>query len=110
MKKELTTFADIEYVRPDFDGLKGFYEDLNARVAAAKSYAEVRQCILDEEERSTQINTMATVVEIRHTVDTSDEFYDKESEYIHRTLTECMPYMQAFNLALLSSPLAMGLR
>ncbi len=104
MKEELKTFADIEYVRPDFDGLKRFYEDLNARVAAAKSYEEVRRCILDEEEYSSHINTMATVVEIRHTVDTSNEFYDKESEFIHRSLTEAMPYMQGFNLALLSSP------
>ena len=104
MKKDLKTFADIEYVRPDFDGLKRFYEDLNARVAAAKSYEEVKRCILDEEEYSSHINTMATVVEIRHTVDTSNEFYDKESEFIHRSLTEAMPYMQGFNLALLSSP------
>ena len=104
MKEELKTFADIEYVRPDFDGLKRFYEDLNARVSAAKSYEEVKRCILDEEEYSSHINTMATVVEIRHTVDTSNEFYDKESEFIHRSLTEAMPYMQGFNLALLSSP------
>ncbi|MBQ8342911.1 MAG: M3 family oligoendopeptidase [Clostridia bacterium] len=104
MKKELKTFADIEYVRPDFDGLKAFYEALNARIAAAKSYDEVKRCILDEEEYSSHINTMVTVVEIRHTVDTSDEFYDKESEYIHRALTEAMPYMQAFNLSLLSCP------
>ena len=104
MKEELKTFADIEYVRPDFDGLKRFYEDLNARVAAATSYEEVKRCILDEEEYSSHINTMATLVEIRHTVDTSNEFYDKESEFIHRSLTEAMPYMQGFNLALLSSP------
>ena len=104
MENKLKTFSDVQYVRPDFDGLKAFYEELNARVAAAKSFDEVNQCILDEEEYSSHINTMATVVEIRHTVDTSDEFYDKESEYIHRALTECMPSMQAFNLALLASP------
>ena len=104
MEHKLKTFSDVQYVRPDFDGLKRFYEDLNARVSAAKSYEEVKRCILDEEEYSSHINTMATVVEIRHTVDTSDEFYDKESEYIHRALTECMPSMQAFNLALLASP------
>jgi len=104
MENQLKTFAEIEYVRPDFDELKSFYEVLNARVAAAKSYEEVKRCILDEEEYSSHINTMATVVEIRHTVDTSNEFYDKESEYIHRALTEAMPSMQAFNLALLASP------
>ena len=100
----LTTFSNVEYVRPDFEAAKVFYEDLNARLQAAKSYAEVKACILEEEEYSSHINTMATLVEIRHTVDTSDEFYAKEEEYIRRNLTELMSQMQGFNLALLASP------
>ena len=40
----------MEYVRPDFEAAKVFYEDLNARLQAAKSYAEVKACILEEEE------------------------------------------------------------
>ena len=102
--KQLTTFENIEYVRPDFEAMQCFYEQLNERVKNASSYAEVRQCILDEEEYSSRFNTMATVVEIRHTVDTSDEFYEKEEELIRRKLPELMPVMQAFNLALLASP------
>ncbi|MBQ8394588.1 MAG: M3 family oligoendopeptidase [Clostridia bacterium] len=100
----MTTFSKVEYVRPDFEAAHRFYEDLNARLRAAKSYAEVKACILEEEEYSSHINTMATVVEIRHTVDTSDEFYAQEEEYIRRNLTELMAQMQGFNLALLDSP------
>ena len=100
----LTTFSNVEYVRPDFEAAKKFYEDLNVRLQAAESYAEVKSCILEEEEYSSRINTMATVVTIRHTVDMSDEFYAAEEEYIHRNLTELMSYMQGFNLALLASP------
>lgn len=100
----LTTFSNVEYARPDFEAAKAFYEGLNARLQAAKSYEEVKACILEEEEYSSHINTMATVVEIRHTVDTSDEFYAKEEEYIRRNLTELMSQMQGFNLALLASP------
>ena len=100
----LTTFSKVEYVRPDFEAAHRFYEDLNARLRASKSYAEVKACILEEEEYSSHINTMATVVEIRHTVDTSDEFYAQEEEYIRRNLTELMAQMQGFNLALLDSP------
>lgn len=104
MTKELKTFAEIVYERPNFEELKSFYEKLNARVKAADSYAEVRQCILDEERYSSRINTMATVATIRHTVDTSDVFYEQEEEIIQRELTSAMPYMQAFNFALLDSP------
>ena len=104
MTKELKTFAEIVYERPNFEELKSFYEKLNARVKAADSYAEVRQCILDEERYSSRINTVATVATIRHTVDTSDVFYEQEEEIIQRELTSAMPYMQAFNFALLDSP------
>lgn len=101
---ELKTFENIAYERPDFDKVKTFYGELNARLQTAKTYEEVKRCILDEEEFSSHINTMATVAEIRHTVDTSDEFYEKESEYINQSFPEAMPYMQAFNMALLASP------
>ena len=101
---QLKTFKDIQYIRPDFGKVPAFYEALNARVQNAKSYEEVKQCILEEEEFSSHINTMATVVQIRHTIDTSDKFYEAEDEYISRAYPEAMPYMQAFSMALLSSP------
>ena len=101
---EFTTFENIQYQRPDFDGLKRFYETLNARLRAAKSYAEVRACIFDEEEYSSHFNTMATLATIRHTVDTSDVFYETEEEYINQQYPVVMPYMQGFNMALLESP------
>ena len=101
---ELKTFNDIEYIRPDFSKIPAFYEVLNARLQDAKSFAEVKQCILDEEEFSSHINTMATVAQIRHTIDTSDKFYEEEDEYISQAYPEAMPYMQAFSMALLASP------
>lgn len=100
----LTTFTDIEYVRPDFDKVPAFYEALNNRLRNAKCYEEVKQCILDEEEFSSHINTMATVAQIRHTIDTSDKFYEAEDEYISQAYPEAMPHMQAFSMALLNSP------
>lgn len=99
-----TTFENIRYERPDFAALKRFYEELNARVNAAQSYAEVRACIFEEEAFSSHFNTMATVVAVRHTVNTADTFYETEEEYINQQYPEAMPYMQGFNLALLNSP------
>ncbi len=102
--KKLTTFGEIEYVRPDFEEVAAFYKQLNERLQAATTYEEVKACILDEEEYSSHINTMGTVVQIRHTVDTSDEFYEKEEEYISQNYPLVMPYIQAFSLSLLRSP------
>ena len=102
--KTLTTFEAIEYVRPDFAKIRVFYEELTSRVQSASSYEEVKACILDEETFSSSINTMSTVAQVRHTIDTSDPFYTEEDEYISRSYPEVMPYMQAFTLALLASP------
>lgn len=101
---EFTTFEKLEYKRPAFDQAESFYKQLTARVKAAKTYGEVRNCILEEERFSSTLNTMATIAEIRNTVDTSDEFYEREHEYIHNQYPAVMPYMQAFNTALLASP------
>ena len=101
---EKFTFQEMEYVRPDFEALKEFYKEINARVKNAKSYEEVRACIFEEEKYSSHVNTMATLMTIRHTIDTSDEFYEKEDEYYTHAFPEAMPYMQGFNEALLASP------
>ena len=100
----LKTFSDIQYVRPDFTKIPAFYDALNERLQAASSFEEVKQCILDEEQFSSHIGTMATVAQIRHTIDTSDKFYEEEDEYISQAYPEVMPYMQAFSMALLASP------
>ena len=101
---DFATFENIRYERPNFEELKSFYEALNERVKNAKTYAEVKACIREEEKYSSRVNTMATVAEIRHTIDTSDAFYEEESGYFDKNFPEAMPYMQAFSLALLASP------
>lgn len=101
---ELKTFKELNYERPDFEKIKTFYQELNERLSSAKTYADVKACIKDEETFSSHVNTMATIASIRHTVDTSDKFYETEEEYINQQFPEVMPYMQQFNLGLLASP------
>ncbi len=102
--KENFTFEQMQYTRPDFEALKTFYEGLNEKVKNASSYEEVKACILEEEAYSSHVGTMMTIVEIRHTVDTSDKFYEAEDEYINQAYPEAMAYIQAFSESLLNSP------
>ncbi len=101
---EKFTFGELEYTRPDIEELKKFYVALNERVQNARSYEEVKACILEEETFSSRFSTLVTIMEIRHTVDTSDKFYEGEDEFFNQAFPEAMPYMQAFNMALLNSP------
>lgn len=102
--KDFKTFGELEYERPDFEALKAFYASLNERVTNAKTYAEVKACMQEEEAYSAHVSTMFTIASVRHTVDTSDKFYEEEDKYINMQYPEAMPYMQAFSLALLNSP------
>ena len=102
--KQFTTFENLQYERPDFEALKEFYKTLTKRLEDAKSYEEVRQCMLDEEEYSSHVDTMGTIASIRHTVDTSDKFYEQEDEFLNHEYPEAMPYIQKFNTLLLTSP------
>lgn len=102
--EDFGTFGELKYERPDFDALKAFYTALNERVRNAKTYEEVKTCMREEEEYSAHVSTMYTIASIRHTVDTSDKFYEEEDKYLNTQYPEAMPYMQAFSLALLNSP------
>lgn len=100
----LKTFNELNYTRPDFEALKAFYQQLTEKLQAAKSFADIQACIKEEEEYSSHFATLVTIASIRHTIDTTDAFYEAEDEYINKAYPEAMPYMQAFSLSLLNSP------
>ena len=103
-ENELKTFSQLAYERPDFEEIKKFYTRLNERLKNANSFEEVDACIKEDERYSSTLSTMMTIVEIRHTIDTSDSFYEREDEYIRQNYPTALSFMQAFNLSLLTSP------
>lgn len=102
--KDFTTFSELVYERPDFGSAGEFYKRITGQVKNAKSYDEVRACIQEENVFSGHLATMTDIAFIRHTVDTTDKFYEEEERYCSRCYPEIMPYMQAFGVALLQSP------
>ncbi|MDO4291710.1 MAG: M3 family oligoendopeptidase [Eubacteriales bacterium] len=100
------TFDTIQYVRPDFDGMKRCWEEAAAAVAGAASYAQVKEAMRRVEETEGHFSTMLTVCEIRNTLDTTDVFYEKELEYNQKTYPTVMEAALAYKKALLDSPFA----
>jgi len=97
------TFEAIKYERPDPEAIKQYYIDAAAKLKTAKSYAEFRQIMLDADEYQKPFETMFTVAYIRNTLDTQDEFYEKEIEYLNDTMPTLQPYFVAFSEALYDS-------
>ena len=103
-KMEDFKFSTLEYRRPDFEGFAAFATATKERVEHAASYAEVKEAILAYDEKAMDFSTDATVASVRHTLDTTDEFYEKENEYIENTFPTIMPQLLAVNDALMDSP------
>ena len=82
---EAFKFEELEYVRPDFEGAKKVQEEATEQIKSAKSYAEVKEAMKSVEEMECHLQTLVTICNIRNTLDTTDEFYEKEIEYIQNT-------------------------
>lgn len=96
-------FSEMPYTRPDTDRIRAQYDELIARFKAAKSADEQIAIISEEETLKNHFFTEATLVSIRNSVNTKDEFYDKENEYIDENSPFISEKIQEFTDALLAS-------
>lgn len=104
MNQENFTFPGLEYQRPDFQAIVEKTRVLKEKIEGAASYEEVKECLLEKDAADNHLQTAITIVYVRHTLDTTDEFYEKENEYIEDTIPTVMPSFLALNEALMQSP------
>lgn len=103
-KMEDFKFSTLEYTRPDCEGFAAFAAETKERIEKAGSYAQAREAMLAYDERGKDFSTACTIVHVRHTLDTTDAFYEKENEYIENTYPTLMPSFLAVDEALMNSP------
>jgi len=97
-------FAEMTYERPDLEGLKRQLGDLTRRLQAADGYAGAKEVFLEKEALEKHIQTLATLANIRHSIDTRDAYYDGEAKFWNAALPELQEYTQAWTMAMLASP------
>ncbi len=97
-------FSEMPYQRPDPEAVKKQLRELTERLQNAKSYDEAKAIFLEKEEQSKRVETSATLAQVRHTIDTRDEFYDKENEFWDSFGPEIAEYEHAWIEVMLSSP------
>ena len=96
-------FSTLEYQRPDFEGLSALAVQTAERIKNAASYDDVKKVMAEMETKTNDVMTDCTIASIRHTLDTTDTFYEKEDEYINDTYPTIMPQMLAVDDALMNS-------
>ncbi len=74
-------FNDYKYERPNIEELKEKFEKAIEKIDNAESFEEVKKVYKDINDVRMTFSTMGSLAYIRHSVNTLDEFYDKEREF-----------------------------
>ena len=74
-------FSQMPYERPDLEAVKKQLAALTERLEKAESYEAARAVFLEKEEEGKHVDTLATLVNVRQSIDTRDQFYDDEMQF-----------------------------
>ncbi len=96
-------FSEMKYERPDIEEVKKQLTELCDRLEAAESYESAKEIFLQKEKAAKHISTMATLANVRHTIDTRDKFYDDEMTFWNGAMPELEEYMQRWTSIMLGS-------
>ena len=96
-------FSQMTYERPDIEAIKTQFANLAARFEAAEDYESARIVFLERETVEKHVMTLATLAEIRHSIDTRDEFYDGEMNFWNETAPVLEQYNQEWSKGMLES-------
>ena len=89
-------FSELKYERLSYEDLKKEYEE---KLSALKQSTDEESFMKAFDEINAfrgHVSSMQTLCSIRHTINTADEFYDKENAYWDQT----MPLMQVYEVEL----------
>ncbi len=97
-------FCDMPYSRPDIEALRGKLEKLKEKIQQASAAEEIiaaydEVCALSEE-----YSTLGSLAYVRHTINTEDEFYDKENDFFDEVGPSVADAFQGVSRAMLASP------
>lgn len=96
-------FSEMPYTRPNLEEIQKEAALFLERITAARSAQEQIDAYLAYEEMSKQVGTNCSLAYVRHTINTKDAFYEKESDYIDEISPALQEMDQKINLALLHS-------
>ena len=97
-------FSEFKYERLDYDVLKKQYEELLEKLGKCENASEFMKVFDEINLFRGHTHTMQTLCSVRHTIDTSDEYYDKENEYWDNTMPKLQAYEVQLGKMMLESP------
>lgn len=74
-------FSEYKYERPNYDIIKKSFLELVEKIKNSTNYEEQYKYIIELNKIRKHIETMSSIASIRNSINTADEFYEKETEY-----------------------------
>ena len=96
-------FSQMPYERPDIEKLTKSMSEKTEALKAAESYEAAREVFLDYLKEEAHIATLASISNVRHSIDTRDEFYDAEDKFWSMNGPVIEEYAQLWLSALLEN-------
>ncbi|MDY5211120.1 M3 family oligoendopeptidase [Intestinibacter sp.] len=97
-------FSQYKYERSSYENIKEDFTKLLDKINNSINYEEQKRYILELNKIRNDIQTNATIASIRYSIDTSDEYYEREKMY----WDEYMPFYEDLNCdfykAIVNSP------
>ena len=97
-------FSEMKYLRADVSEAGKAYDRLTEMVKNADDVSKVFEAVAEHERVGGHFSTMANLAYVRHSINTEDEFYDKENDYYDENGPVLQEKTTAFLTALLESP------
>lgn len=96
-------FSEMPYERPDLNALKAQADVIQQSFAAAESADAAEAAWLAWDSMSAHVDTMTSLAYIRHSIDTTDDFYAQEVDYIDEMSPTFTEWQQNFTRLLVES-------
>ncbi len=100
----MQTFKDYTYVRPDLEKVKSNFIDVLEQFKQAKNVEEQSIAMNKINQIRNDLGTMFNLGYIRHTIDTTDTFYEQENDYLDEIAPEVDGLVSQYYEALVHSP------
>ncbi len=97
-------FSEMPYVRPDVEQIRAAFDEIITAMDAAKNANEQLALYKKADELKSHTFSMATIASVRHTIDTRDEFYTAENDFMDQNGPALQEKVQELLDKMLTSP------
>ncbi|GIO29116.1 MULTISPECIES: M3 family oligoendopeptidase [Paenibacillus] len=96
-------FNEYKYERPDIESIKGQFGQLVQKFESAERLEDQEKALSEINHLRGEMESMAQIVAVRHSIDTNDAFYKAEQDYIDEIVPIYQEYITDFYRALVHS-------